>query len=411
MGEIKPPTIHCQLIALRLFCANHWLIPLRPVGVKACELAAPHGVSEFFMFSRLLQRASVPSPRAETLASAEQCLMAETLLLASAHLLDDPDPMAAIEHMCESIVTSTPHIPVVWAWFGDVRAETIRPQIVVGMPSAMSAPLSFVWSDVTCRSSANRVLNKRSTRAFDVSTLSGSAQCRELAQRLDLNSALVVPVSNGGDDRGLLCFYSTRPKYFESISTGLLETLGQWSHFVLTQSKQRPELDADARRDSMTGVHSRRHAQHLMDDAWRAPPQHDNRGVLMLINIDEFAKINASCGTRVGDLTLRHLARVLEQNLRRSDVIARWGGDEFLVWLPAVSGTAALTTAELLRTSIASNLPDVLDGWAMSLRVSVGATPVPSTDSFASALDRADRALVAAKENGGDCVVVARPGA
>ena len=221
----------------------------------------------------------------------------------------------------------------------------------------------------------------------------------------------MVPISNGGDDRGLLCFYSTRPKYFEAISSGLFETLGQWSHSVLMQSRQRSELDAEARRDSVTGLHSRRHAQHLMDDVWRTPPEHDNRGVLMLINIDEFAKINAACGTRVGDMTLRHLARVLEQNLRRSDVIARWGGDEFLAWLPSVSGTAALTTAELLRSCVADSPPDALDGLSMALRVSVGATPVPSTDSFASALDRADRALVAAKKNGRDCVVVARPGA
>ena len=126
--------------------------------------------------------------------------------------------------------------------------------------------------------------------------------------------------------------------------------------------------------------------------------------------MEEFAKINEACGSRVGDLALRHLARVLEQNLRCSDVIARWGGDEFLAWLPSVSGSTALATAELLRTSVADSPPDALDGWPLGFRVSVGATPVPATDSFASALDRANRALGAAKKNGRDCVVVARPG-
>lgn len=362
------------------------------------------------MFSRVFQRSSVPLPQPETLVRAEQSLMAETLLLASTHLLDNPDPLEAIEHMCERMISATPHIPLIWAWFGDARTETLRPQVAVGMPTDMALAFAFERSDLSHKSVANRALNRQPTRAFDVSTRSANSHCRDLAQRLGIRSALVVPICNGGDDLGLLGFYSTRPKYFESLSTGLYETLGQWVHSVLTQSKQRPELDAAARRDSVTGLHSRRHAQHLMDEAWRSPPDHDNRGVLMLINIDEFATINAACGTVVGDLTLRHLARVLEQNLRRSDVIARWGGDEFLAWLPSVSGSAALTTAELLRSSVAESPPDALDGWPVGLRVSVGATPVPSTDSFASALDRAERALGAAKKNGRDCVVVARPG-
>lgn len=362
------------------------------------------------MFNRLFQRSSVSPPLPETLVLAEQSLLAETLLLASTHLLENPAPSAAIAHMCERMIAATPHIPLVWVWCGDAQTETMQPQVVVGLPPDIAGLLRFERSDVTNKSPAKRALNKQTTRAFDVSNLSTNAQCRDLAQRLGVRSALVVPISNGGDDRGLLCFYSTRPKYFESVSNGLFETLGQWSHAVWTQSKLPDALDDGARRDRVTGLHSRRHAQRIMDDAWRSPAEHDNRGVLMLINIDDFARLNEACGSRVGDLALRHLARVLEQNLRRSDIIARWGGDEFLAWLPSVSGSTALATAEQLRTSVAANPPDALHGLSMGLRVSVGATPVPSTDSFASALDRANRALGAAKKNGRDCVVVARPG-
>ena len=337
--------------------------------------------------------------------------MAETLVLASTHFLSKPEPTSAIAHMCERMIAATPHIPLVWAWFGHASDEIMHPQVVVGMPPDIAGPLMFERGDLTHKSPAQRASHTLPTRTFDLSNGSAIGQRRDLAQRLGARSALMVPITNGDDVRGLLGFYSTRPKYFESVSNTLFETLGQWSHSVLTQSKQRPELDAVARCDSVTGLHSRRHAQHLMDDAWRTPAEQDNRGVLMLINIDEFAKINAACGTRVGDMTLRHVTRVLERNLRRSDVIARWGGGDFLAWQPSVSGTTALATAELLRASVADSSPDVLDGWSKGLRVSEGATPVPSTDSFASALDRADRALGAAKKSGRDCVVVAWPGA
>lgn len=363
------------------------------------------------MFSRFFQRSSVPRVESEALARAERSLLAETSMLASTHLLKNPQPTAAITHLCERMIAATPHIALVWAWFGDASAETIQPQVVVGLPPEIAALLTFERSYLTNKSPANRSLNKQSSRAFDVSNLSVNGQCRDLAQRLGVRSALMVPISNGSDDRGLLCFYSTRPKYFESVSNPLFETLGQWSHAVWTQSKPPDPPDDSARHDGVTGLHSRGHAQRLIDDAWRSPALHDNRGVLLLINIDEFAKINEACGSCVGDLALGHLARVLERSLRRSDVIARWGGDEFLAWLPSVSGANALATAEQLRTSIAASPPEALEGWSAGLRVSVGATPVPSTDSFAAALNRASRALGAAKRNGRNCVVVARPGA
>lgn len=386
-------------------------IPLRPVGVADLCMGRATHVLQFFMLRRLFQRSSVPAPPTGTLIRAEQSLMAETLLLASSHLLGNPEPAAAIEHMCERMIAATPHIALAWAWFGHASAETMQPQVVVGMPSDIAGSITFERSDLTHKSLAHLASHTLPTRAIDVSNGSAIGQHRDLAQRLGLRSALMVPISNGDDVRGLLGFYSTRPKYFESAGVGLFEALGRWSHSVLAQSRQRPALDVDARRDSVTGLHSRRHAQHLMDDAWATPAELDNRGVLMLINIDGFSKINAARGTRVGDMTLRHVARVLEQNLRRSDVIARWGGGEFLAWLPSVSGSTALATAELLRASVADRPLDALDGWSAGLRVSIGATPVPCTDTFASALDRAGRALGAAKKNGRDCVVVARPGA
>ncbi len=363
------------------------------------------------MLSRLFQRSSPNPPSHEALARAEQSLIAETLLLASTHLLVNPNPVGAISHMCASLASATPHIPLIWAWLGDSRNELIKPQIVVSPRLDPSTALSFDRANLSQRASGVRSVSKQATRVFDVSTTSSSPQCRELAARLGVRSALVVPIANGDDDRGLLGLYSTRPKYFDSVSSGLFETIGQWSHSVLTQSRRPADNDTTPHRDAVTGLHSRDYAQRLIDDAWRAPATHDNRGVLMLINIDQLKKINADCGQHVGDLAVAHLARVVEQNLRRTDVIARWRADEFLAWLPAVSGATALATAEQLRASVAGNRPDVLDGWPVGWSVSVGATPVPATDSFVAALDRANRALTAAKYNGQDCVVVARPDA
>ena len=359
----------------------------------------------------MFQRAGAAHQVPESVLRAEQSLMAETLLLASTNLLSNPDAKAAIEYMCESMIAATPHIPVVWAWFGSRRVDAIQPQIAVGLPPDLHAPLLFERVDVSGTSPGDSAVQKQPTRAFDVSNQSESLAFLQLAQLRSVRALLVVPISQGGDERGMLGVFSTRPKYFAAVNHGLFETLGAWSHTVLTQSTQRTALDNEVHRDAVTGLISRRQAQRLLDEVWRAPPRHDNRGVLMLINIDEFAKLNATCGARVGDLTLHHLARVLEKNLRRSDVVARWGGGEFLAWLPAVSGAAALATAEQLRNSVNNSPPDALEGWPLGLSVSLGATPVPASDTFAVALDRASRPLSSAKRLSHDRVVVARPGA
>lgn len=362
------------------------------------------------MFNRLFQQSPSVEPSQDVLARAEQALMAETLLRATSQLLTQPDPHSAVEHMCASIVNATPHLTLVWAWFGDAEADVIEPQIVVGPASAYATSLQIKRNFLTELGPAYRVLKGRSTRAFEVSSTSLFAPWRDLAQRFGVRSVLVVPIANGDDDRGLMALYSTRPKYFDAVGVGLFDVLGQLFHAVLRQSRKRAELETDAQQDVVTGLHSRRHAQRLIDDHWRTPPTHENRGVLLLIDIDEFKQINDTRGHRVGDFALRHVAQLLEKNLRRSDVISRWGGDEFLAWLPALSGTSAMTVAEQLRVSVAESTP-IIEGFASALRISVGATPVPDTDSFVAALDRADRALRRAKQNGRNCVVVARPGA
>jgi diguanylate cyclase (GGDEF)-like protein len=363
------------------------------------------------MFSRSLRRPPKTQLSPETLARAEQSLMAETLLRATARLLAHPDPDAAVEYMCASIVEATPHIALVWAWFGGPDVDVIEPQIVVGPASGYADSLRIKRNFLTELGPAYRVLRGRTTQAFEISTVSLFAPWRDLARRYDIRSVLVVPITNGGDERGLLALYSTRPRYFDAMGVGLFDVLGQLFHAVLTQSRKRAELETDSQQDVVTGLHSRRHAQRLIDDLWRTESDHENRGVLLLIDLDEFKQINDNYGHRMGDLALRHVARLLLKNLRRTDIVSRWGGDEFLAWLPALSGTVAMKMAEQLRESVAASVPQEMLGLPTILRISVGATPVPVGDSFVAALDRADRALRRAKQNGRNCVVVARPGA
>lgn len=345
---------------------------------------------------------------AEPLLHAEHALVAETLLRATSSLLDRVDPMAVVEQICRQLVDATPHIPLLWAWFGDPQSALLKPQVVLGAARGAAGELVVQRDFLTQSIAAPQPADVEPTRSFEISPLSLYAPWRHAANRYGARSVLVVPIGDGSDQRGLLALYASRPKYFEAMGTGVFRALGPLFHAVLMRSRHRQGDSVDPTLDRLTGLHNRSHAQSLIDQAWLTESAHDNRGVLLLANIDEIRRINAIGGRHVGDSALRHVAQVFSQTLRRTDLIARWRNSDILAWLPGLSNTAALATAEQLRQRVAESEPDAFEGLDVALRISIGATAVPSAHSFATALDRVDRALLNAKLNGRNCVVVAR---
>ncbi len=342
----------------------------------------------------------------------EHALMAEALLRATVGLLDRVDPTSVIEQICAQMVEASPHLPLAWAWFGDPYAASFKPQVVVGSARAAAGELVISRDFLTQNTAALRLANGCQTRSFEISPLSLHGPWRRAAMQYDARSVFIVPIAAASDQRGLLTLYSSRPKYFDAMGTGLFEALGPIFHAVLSRAQtRRDDSAADTPIDRLTGLPSRSHALKMIDDLWRMESVSDNRGVLLIANIDDFERINTACGRRVGDMALRHVTQLFEQTLRRSDLLTRWRNDEFLAWLPALPGTVAFATAEQLRLRVAESSLDALDGLDLPLHISIGATPVPANNSFATALERADRALTRAKQNGRNCVVVARPDA
>jgi diguanylate cyclase (GGDEF)-like protein len=353
------------------------------------------------MFSRLFPRPDSRAPQVLLASSAEGHLIHETMLRASVKLLGNPEPAAAVEHMLESLLDATPHMPLAWAWLGAAAIDQIEPSIVVGGARVALQSLSIERHE----------LSQGNPRVLEISALSRYPLWRELAQRFDIKSALLVPIRSSDDDRGMLCLYSTRSGFFSGADSVQFEALGRWCYDVVTYQRRPHPLAVEVERDQVTGLLSRRHARRVLEDAWRqgsAWTDHNNRGVLLLIDVDGLKKINDICGNRVGNMALQHLARCIESILRRSDVIARWGDDEILAWLPAESANTAGATAERVRGKVETDPPDALIGQAVDLRVSIGATAVPLGDSLVDALDRLDQALAHAKRSGGNCVYVAR---
>jgi diguanylate cyclase (GGDEF)-like protein/PAS domain S-box-containing protein len=173
----------------------------------------------------------------------------------------------------------------------------------------------------------------------------------------------------------------------------------------ITQQKEtEAELAALATVDELTGLPNRRAVLDIASRAISAAHRARRPLSIALLDLDGFKGINDTRGHAFGDECLRHLARIARNALRTEDVIARFGGDEFVVLLPeqdAGSAEAAMRRVlEHLRQS------PVIDGHGSAIRLlgTVGVAQLLPDEGLDELLARADQAMYAAKQSGGDAV-------
>jgi diguanylate cyclase (GGDEF)-like protein len=158
--------------------------------------------------------------------------------------------------------------------------------------------------------------------------------------------------------------------------------------------------------DALTGLHNRQHMQGLVEHECARHERSGHGFCVALIDLDHFKRVNDLRGHAVGDEVLVRFAQTARAQLREIDALARWGGEEFLVLLPdTVPLPDGQQAMERLRTRIATS---ALSTSVPQLRVtaSIGLAAHCPGESVAHVLERADRALYAAKHGGRDrCVV------
>lgn len=152
--------------------------------------------------------------------------------------------------------------------------------------------------------------------------------------------------------------------------------------------------------DSLTKVYNRRHFMFRYGEEFdRAVKFKLNLGFLM-VDIDYFKKINDNYGHLVGDAVLREVARIIRENLREIDLLARFGGEEFSVILPETDKASAIMAAERISSRVSREIIKVFDE-TLSVNISVGVATFPQNALHSDVLlEVADKALYKAKLSG-----------
>ena len=161
-----------------------------------------------------------------------------------------------------------------------------------------------------------------------------------------------------------------------------------------------------ASHDELTGLYNRRSATERIElETIRASRTHRPFGVVM-IDVDDFKAINDTCGHACGDAVLQQLAGLLRASVREQDVVARWGGEEFLLVLPEASREGAVLVAEKLRQAI-GELRVLHDAGAVRFTVTMGVNVYDKLAPASDCIRGADEALYRGKRSGKNTVVLA----
>lgn len=169
------------------------------------------------------------------------------------------------------------------------------------------------------------------------------------------------------------------------------------------------ELERLATTDDLTGLCNRRHFLAVATDALRRHACEQRPLALLILDIDLFKSINDHFGHDAGDSVIRQVAEVCCGEVRGSEILARIGGEEFVLLLPETTGEQAAARAEAMRQHLEA-APFEIGGFTVGVTVSIGISEAGGqTDCIGDLMKRADQALYQAKRDGRNRVRRARP--
>jgi two-component system, cell cycle response regulator len=201
--------------------------------------------------------------------------------------------------------------------------------------------------------------------------------------------------------------YVVKPFDFEEMDARIRAMLGKRDLYRKLQAKNE-QLSEQLIVDEKTGANNYRQFQRRLAEEWLRAERYGMPLSLVMLDLDDFKRVNDTLGHRAGDLALREFATLVAGGARATDLAARYGGEEFAIILPHTTGTMAALVAERIRAAV-REFAFLPGDTPIRLTVSAGVATYPShpdIDSPDALVRAADRALYRAKEQGKNRVVV-----
>jgi len=227
----------------------------------------------------------------------------------------------------------------------------------------------------------------------------------------NVKSLMCVPLQVKGNTYGLILIEHTITNAFDENSVRLLEVITQQVSIAIENAKLYEKLQDYANTDGLTQVYNRAYFQKRLYEELSRARQQGYEVSIIFFDIDDFKIYNDTYGHLFGDMILQSIALAVKDSVRKDDVVARFGGEEFIILLPYTGKEVAYEKAEELRRKISELvICDQNNNVASSVSVSMGVSTFPTlAKNEIELLNSADKALYAAKERGKNCVSLAQP--
>src|SRR6266496_635341 len=168
-------------------------------------------------------------------------------------------------------------------------------------------------------------------------------------------TVLCIPITYGDTLLGVLNVESEQENAISSEDVLVMNTLADLLATALHNSFVFQKLQQQSITDGLTGIKTRRFFLEGLQSEWKRASRSGRPFSVVLIDLDKFKDVNDSLGHLEGDLVLARVGRLLEQKSRQSNVVARYGGDEFVVLMPETGVEQAQILAERLRLWLATD--------------------------------------------------------
>jgi two-component system cell cycle response regulator len=231
--------------------------------------------------------------------------------------------------------------------------------------------------------------------------LSGMEVCRKIREDPRLKNIYVIFLTAliTGEDRvkGLELGandYITKPFYMPELMARI--SVGE------RLTRERRQMELQAAHDPLTGLYNRRTFEERFTHEFARTQRYGRPLSILMIDIDDFKKINDQYGHDQGDVVIKSVARVLGERMRKSDISARFGGEEFIVLLPEVPLEGALQAGEKIRQEISGLKfePPTANPFAATVSIGAASTSLRSYEDGHAVIKDADLALYKAKRSG-----------
>jgi diguanylate cyclase (GGDEF)-like protein len=219
---------------------------------------------------------------------------------------------------------------------------------------------------------------------------------------------MCIPLTTSSRKFGLILVEHTFNNTFDEDNVRFLNIIAQQVGIVMENAELYYQMKEVARRDGLTGIYNRQYFQECLENEFKEAKKNNYPLSLAIFDVDYFKKFNDTYGHMFGDKVLMSTVDVVKAELRKNDMIARFGGEEFIILLPRTNLADALEKVESLRKKISEN---VIEDNLISASVTAS-FGISSFDECAfnenDLVKTADNALYDAKAAGRNCVMVAK---